>query len=153
MVKGKAMFSAGIIAAAAISAAWADSPGRHPGYLHALSDLRAARWFLTHQPGDARVNENEKKALGEVDLAIGEINKASIDDGKPLSDHPNVDVSEEGSRLLRALETLHKAQDDIRGEEESPEVKGLRARANHHIDLAIQFANGAHDDWVRDKKK
>jgi hypothetical protein len=152
MVKGKALFL-GITAAALVSTAWAASPGRHPGYLQALSDLRAARGFLAQQPGDAQVSENEKRAISEVDAAIGEINKASIDDGKPLSDHPSVDVSEKGSRLLRSLETLHKAQDDIRGEVESPDVKGLRARANQHIGLAIQYANGAHDDWMRENKK
>ena len=30
-------------------------PGKHPAYLHALTDLRTARWLLNHQPGDARV--------------------------------------------------------------------------------------------------
>ena len=32
-------------------AALADMPGKHPGYLHALSDLRAARWFLWRPGG------------------------------------------------------------------------------------------------------
>ena len=40
-------------------AAHADTPGDHPGYLHALSDLRAARWNLEHRPGDPLVGGGE----------------------------------------------------------------------------------------------
>ncbi|MEH2129414.1 MAG: hypothetical protein V7K86_01855, partial [Nostoc sp.] len=35
--------------------AYADLPGKHPYYLHALTDLRTARWLLEHRPGDAAV--------------------------------------------------------------------------------------------------
>ena len=44
-------------------------PGKHPGYLHALSDLRAARWFLFHQPGDAKVYADEDVAITETRVA------------------------------------------------------------------------------------
>jgi len=27
-------------------------PNNHPAYLHALEDLRAARWMIEHRPGD-----------------------------------------------------------------------------------------------------
>ena len=37
----------------------ADLPGKHPYYLHALSDLRSARWMLQHRAGDAAVSANE----------------------------------------------------------------------------------------------
>src|ERR1700743_3921644 len=69
-------------------AANADMPGKHPAYLHALSDLRAARWMLEHRPGDAAVSAQEDVAITEIDKAIGEIKKASIDDGKNLEDQP-----------------------------------------------------------------
>src|SRR5580658_7414271 len=46
-------------------------PGKHPGYLHSLSDLRAARWFLYHQPGDPGVTGDEDVAISEIDAAIG----------------------------------------------------------------------------------
>ena len=70
----------------------ADLPGKHPFYLHALSDLRAARWMLEHRPGDAAVSGNEDVAIAEIDAAIREIKHAAIDDGKNVNDHPNVDV-------------------------------------------------------------
>ena len=128
-------------------------PGRHPAYLHALSDLRAARWFLYHQPGDPKVYADEDVGITEIDAAINEIRRASIDDGKDINDHPAVDVNEHGSRLLRSIETLKKAQADIRGEEDNPEVHELRHRALEHIERATRAAERAHAEWLKDMKK
>jgi len=124
-------------------------PGKHPGYLHSLSDLRAARWFLYHQPGDSAVAGDEDVAIVEIDHAVGEIKKASIDDGKDLNDHPSVDVREHGSRLLKAIETLKKARADISGEEDNPDVRELRHRSLEHIDHAIKAAEHAHEAWLQ----
>jgi hypothetical protein len=128
-------------------------PGAHPGYLHSLSDLRAARWFLYHQPGDPKVYADEDVAISEIDATIADIKKASIDDHKDLNDHPNVDVKEHGSRLLKSIETLKKAHADIDKEEDNPEAKGLRHRALEHIDRAIHAAEKAHAAWLKDPKK
>jgi hypothetical protein len=126
-------------------------PGKHPGYLHALSDLRAARWFLYHQPGDSRVSGDEDVGITEIDAAINEIKRASIDDGKDLNDHPAVDIKEHGSRLLKSIETLRKAHADIQGEEDNPQVHELRHRALEHIDKAIHAADHAHSEWLKEK--
>ncbi len=126
-------------------------PGKHPGYLHSLSDLRAARWFLYHQPGDSSVAGDEDIAITEIDKTIGEIKKASIDDGKDLNDHPQVDVKEHGSRLLKSIEALKKAHADIDGEEDNPDVRELRHRALEHLDHAIKAAEHAHDAWLHEK--
>jgi hypothetical protein len=123
-------------------------PGKHPGYLHSLTDLRAARWFLSHQPGDSAVAGDEDVAVTEIDHAIGEIKKASIDDGKDLNDHPGVDIREHGSRLLKAIETLKKARADIGGEEDNQDVRELRHRSLEHIDHAIKAAEHAHEAWL-----
>ncbi len=128
-------------------------PGKHPGYLHALTDLRTARWFLYHQPGDSVVSGDEDVAITEIDAAIGEIKRAGIDDGKDLNDHPKVDVKEHGSRLLKSIETLNKAKADISGEEDNPEVRELRHRALEHIDRAIRAADKAHTRWVEDMNR
>jgi hypothetical protein len=128
-------------------------PGKHPGYLHALSDLRAARWLLNHQPGDAKVYSGEDVAIQEVDAAMAEIKKASIDDGKNLNDHPAIDVKEHGSRLLRAAETLHRAHSDIDGEEDNPEVREVRHHALEHIQKAIDATNHAHAEWLKEVRK
>jgi len=128
-------------------------PGKHPGYLHALTDLRTARWLLYHQAGDRKVYSDEDVAIQEIDAAIGEIKRASIDDGKDLNDHPNVDVKEHGSRLLRSIETLKKAHHDIDQEEDNPDVRELRHRASEHIEHATQAAERAHDAWLKDMGK
>jgi len=128
-------------------------PGKHPGYLHALTDLRTARWFLNHQAGDSKVYAGEDVAITEIDAAIAEIKKSSIDDCKDLNDHPSVDVKEHGSRLLRAMETIQRAHDDISGEEDNPEVRDLRHRALEHIQKAHDAANRAHAEWLKDMGK
>jgi hypothetical protein len=136
----------GLLAAMSV-AANADLPGKHPYYLHALSDLRAARWMLEHRPGDAAVSAQEDKAIIEIDAAIGEIKHAAIDDGKDLHDHPRVDApNDRPGRLHKALELLRKVHSDVAREEDDPMVKGLRNRAVGHIDGAIHATETAVHD-------
>ena len=116
----------------------ADLPGRHPAYIHALSDLRASRWLLEHRPGDAAVSANEDMAVAEIDRAIHEIRNAAIDDGKDIHDHMGVDaVADRPGRLHQALDLLRRVHSDVAREEDDPMTRGLRDRAVHHIDEAI----------------
>ena len=125
-------------------AANADLPGKHPAYLHALTDLRTARWMLEHRPGDVGVSAHEDVAIVEIDAAIGEIKHAAIDDGKNIHDHPQVDVpTNRPGRLHKALELLHKVHSDVAREEDDPMTRGLRNRAVGHIDAAIHATDGA----------
>ncbi len=122
----------------------ADLPGKHPAYLHALSDLRTARWMLEHRPGSAAVSGDEGLAIGEIDAAIHEIKHAAIDDGKNLNDHPNVDVpGDQPGHLHKALELLRKVHSDVAREEDDPATRGLRDRAVGHIDGAIHATERA----------
>jgi hypothetical protein len=135
------------LAAALASAAHADLPGKHPAYLHALTDLRAARWMLEHRPGDAAVSGREDEATTEIDAAIGEIKRAAIDDGKDIHDHPGVDApTDRPGRLHKALELLRKTHDDVAREEDDPAIRGLRNRAVGHIDHAIHATERAIHD-------
>ena len=125
----------------------ADLPGKHPYYLHSLSDLRAARWMLEHRPGDAAVSAHEDTAIAEIDAAIGEIKRAAIDDGKNVNDHSNVDVpADRPGHLHKALELLRKVHSDVAREEDDPATKGLRDRAVGHIDAAIRATERAIKD-------
>jgi hypothetical protein len=128
-------------------------PGSHPFYQHALTDLRTARWLLSHQPGDRGVYAGEDVAIEEIDAAINEIKRASSDDGKDINVRPDIDVKERGSRLLRAIETLNKAHADIDREEDNAEVRDLRHRALGHIDRATRAADQAHAEWLMDRGK
>ena len=143
MAIGKKLLLGGLLAVVSL-AANADLPGKHPYYLHALSDLRAARWMLEHRPGDAAVSGKEDVAITEIDAAIGEIKRAAIDDGKDLHDHPAIDApTDRPGRLHKALELLRKVHSDVAREEDDPMAKGLRNRAVGHIDGAIHATEGA----------
>jgi hypothetical protein len=137
----------GMLLAALPFAASADLPGKHPYYLHALTDLRTARWMLEHRPGDAAVSGQEDVAITEIDGAIGEIKRAAIDDGKDIHDHPKMDVPpDHPGRLHKALELLRKTHNDVAREEDDPMTKGLRNRAVGHIDGAIHATEKAIND-------
>src|ERR1700742_1623904 len=128
-------------------AANADLPGKHPYYLHALSDLRAARWMLEHRPGDAAVSGQEDVAITEIDAAIGEIKRAAIDDGKDLHDPPAIDgPKDRPGRLHKALELLRKVHSDVAREEDDPVTRSRRDRAVGHIDGAIHATERAIGD-------
>lgn len=138
-----ALYSCLFVVALPFSAS-ADLPGKHPAYLHALSDLRAARWMLEHSPGDRAVSSHEDEAINEIDHAIEEFRKAAIDDGKSLHDHPNVDLPKEHSgRLHRAAELLRKVHQDTNQEEDDPSARGLKHRAIGHVDNALDATEHA----------
>ena len=110
----------------------------HPAYLHALSDLRAARWMLEHRPGNWKQTEDEMNAVREIDKAINEIKQASIDDGKDVNWHPQVDERpDHAGRLHAAADYLRKAREDVNREEDNGFARGLKNRALQHINAAI----------------
>jgi hypothetical protein len=110
--------------------------GRHPAYLHALSDLRVARSLL-ERPNGGELKEQEREAIHKIDDAIAEIKRASIDDGKNIADHEPVDPHLPwAGRLRKAQEWLDDARHDCRKEEDNPETRGLQTRVLRHIDEA-----------------
>jgi hypothetical protein len=120
----------------------------HPAYLHALTDLRHARAHLERRGNEPRGKWNERLAIEETDKAIREIKEASIWDGKGLEDHEPVDARMDyPGRLRRALELLHKAEQDCRQEEDSKFARGLQMRALEHIHEAIRFT----EDGIRSR--
>jgi hypothetical protein len=114
-------------------------PQQHPAYLHALSDLRAAKWLIAHRPGNAKVSGDEDVAITRINETIGEIKRAAIDDGKDIDDHPLSDEKlNHRGQLHRADELLRKSRNDIAREEDNPGTRGLRDRAIQHLDEAIR---------------
>ena len=120
-------------------------PAAHPAYLHALSDLRAARGYL-ERPANVVVKWDEKRAVREIDDSIAEIKRAAIDDGKPLEDHPPLDRPTWGGRLARALELVQQARRDAGEEEDKGAIRGLRNRAEKHMAKAEQFIKEGIED-------
>jgi hypothetical protein len=125
-----------VVPAVIFTSAQPQPPREHPAYLHALTDLRHARAHL-QRPGGGELRDQEKHAIHEIDEAISEIKKASIDDGKDINDHPPVDAGLDWrGRLHRALELVNKAHDDVAQEEDNAFAQGLQQRALEHIDKA-----------------
>ncbi|HEY4241105.1 MAG TPA: hypothetical protein VGM88_14885 [Kofleriaceae bacterium] len=107
---------------------------KHPAYLHALADLRAARAQL-QRPAGIVVKWDENAAIREIDASIHEIKQAAIDDGKDVTDHPPLDRPTWGGRLQRSIELLDQARNDISGEEDNPsnQIHKIRMYSLEHI--------------------
>jgi hypothetical protein len=115
-------------------------PAVHPAYLHALTDLRNARFNLARKGGDPTMKWDEAVAIGAIDRAIGDIKQASIDDGKNIDDHAALDAREpRAGRLHKALAALRAALADVNQEEDNAYASGLRARAIRNISEAIRL--------------
>jgi hypothetical protein len=131
-----------LCAVALSSLARAEAPGRHPNYIHALADLRAARAHLERPAsfGPRTAAWDERTAIGEIDAALEEIKRAAIWDGKPLSDHYPIDAALDWrGRTRQALELLRQAEHDVGLPEDNPAVRGMQARALGHIRQSIRF--------------
>jgi hypothetical protein len=138
------LVAAGLSTAFRADAASTSLKGDHPYYLHALSDLRAARWMVEHRPGNWQQTVDEIEAVRRIEAAINEIKRASVDDGKNLEDHPPVDEHpDHPGRLHAALDFLRKARQDIGHDEDNRFAQGLQARAYGHIDGAIDAVKKA----------
>jgi len=141
----KRLVAAAGFAVIASAPTFADTPGRHPAYLHALSDLRDARAHLEHLSSDP-VDHEEEGAIANIDKAIAEIKRASIMDGKDIRDHMPVDAHlARRDRFRRAMELLDKAKGDVAGEEDQPDTRGLQVRVFGHIDDAKRDVRHAID--------
>lgn len=124
----------------------ADTPGRHPAYLHARSDLRAAQWLMRVND-DPDVMHRIHQADAEIDRAIHEMDVAARFDHKDLEDHPHIDTSlDRRGRFRKVMELLQRARADIGREEDDPSAIGWRDAAYRHIDEAMNFVRrAAHD--------
>ena len=119
-------------------------PGPHPAYLHALSDLRAARHYLNDGWAWEPVRHDDNAAIHEIDATINEIKKASIDDGKGLNDPFHIDAHlSPHDRFRKANELLASANNDLSRAEDVPSSRGLRDRAIGHVDKAHQIVDAA----------
>jgi len=137
MTAKSAVCAALLGAAVTASSAHADLPGAHPGLLHALTDVRSARWLVEHRPADQAVTAHEDRALQAMTAAISDLQRAAIDDGKNLDVHPPMDAppSRQG-RLERALNLLDAAHKDVDAAESDAAARTLRPVALKNIDAA-----------------
>ncbi len=124
-------------------------PGRHPGYVHAVQDLRYARALLDRgDRGWGPVAADQQHATAEIDRAIEELRRAAMDDGRNPNERPRIDMRwEPRDRLRRASEALGDARESISREEDNPGAREMRDRAFHHIEEAQRALHHAMDRW------
>jgi hypothetical protein len=129
----------------ATSLAMADEAGRHPHYIHALSDLRAAQWQIDHRrPEDGEVREDEQVSSDEVALAIRSVTDAASRDGKDLGFQPPPDAPMAyGGRLHAAIDLLRAAHNDLAMPEDDPVARGQQHAALLRIDASLHAAQRA----------
>jgi hypothetical protein len=143
------ILGAAILAAATLTLA--DTPGRHPAYLHARTDLRRAE-LLMNWPEQRNVARDLSAAERASHEAIREMDAAALWDRKNLNDRPPLDTYPDRAGRFRAIaQLLHSAKHDIEREEDNPRARAWRDRAIHHIDESMAFVRkAARDDWRDD---
>lgn len=122
----------------------------HPGYLHAMSDLRTAYWLMAHREArDPITNREENRAMTDVRYAYQELKAAAIMDDKNIDDQPPSDTTwyDHRGRLHKSLDLLRDARDQIDREEEDPMARGLKHRALKRIDDAARSTEAAISSW------
>ena len=123
--------------------------GHHPAYLHALTDLHDARWFLAH-PRDGELEERERHAIAEIDRAIDLVQRAAYYDGKNVYEHPREDTYPDArGRLRRVSELLRKAREDVAQNEDNYQVRELQMHAIERIDESIRLSESVMLDRER----
>ena len=128
-----------------LGSADADTPGRHPAYLHALTETRQARWLLERRAGDVAVSVHLAAAIGSIDEAVHELTRAAYRDGKDFAETPPPEIGNfnHPGRLHKAAELLRQARSNVAREEDNPEDQHLQHRALEHLDEALRQTDAA----------
>ncbi len=121
----------------------ADTPGAHPAYLHARTDLRTAQVLLrVHE--EPNVMHRLHEADGEIEAAIREVDRAAVIDRKDMYDHPRPDVNlDRPGRLRKVVELLRSSRSDLARVEDNGHARGWRDAAYRHIDAALEHVHRA----------
>ena len=143
-----AMFGAGLMLAAPLAAqAQPDyGTGRHPHYMHAMSDVSVAYLLVRRHGGDeGPVRHEEERAMVAIQYAFSTLQNAATvvrkdPDYQPPAD--NTDFDHRG-RLHRALDLLHDARDAVDVPEDDHDARPLKARALGQIDAALHATEDA----------
>ena len=123
--------------------AHADTPGRHPAYLRARTDLRTAQ-ALTRIHEEPNVMRNLRAADREIDVAVRQIDRAAVIDHKDIDDHPRADVDlDRAGRFRKMVDLLRSSRTDLSREEDNGAARGWRNAACQHIDAALELVHRA----------
>lgn len=143
------LFGAALLVAAAFvlnGIGSANTPGRHPRYLSARTDLRTAQWYLRVKD-EPNVMEHIRGVDDSCEKAVQYIDRAAYMDQKNLEDHPNIDQNlERKGRFEKVMALLQRAHSDVTQPEDDQRAMEARTQAIHYIDAAMdQLKRASHD--------
>jgi hypothetical protein len=122
---------------------------RHPDYRRALSDLRLARHLL-NQPATFRVIDDQRRAVGRIDNAIRDIERAAVRDHQNLAWRQPNDVPRiPADRFRQARVAVESALRDIQQWEANPNAAGWQGRAVQDLNEAMRAIDFAIQDRRR----
>jgi hypothetical protein len=128
-------------------AATAQPSADHPGFFHALQNLRYARAHL-QRPDGGQLQVQETRAIQAIEAAVVDIKMASSNDGKTLprdeDKYLNTNVLVDAqldwpNRLRRAIELVNKAHSYVvqeQGDSSNEGFQRARRQALEEIDKA-----------------
>jgi hypothetical protein len=136
-----------VLVVSAAFTATAQPPADHPGFLHALQDLRYARAHL-QRPDGGQPQVQEMRAIQAISAAIGNIRQVSSNDAKTLPRDEDKYLSSKvlvdaqldwPNRLRRAIELVNKAHSYVvqdQGDSSDEGFQRVRRQALEDIDNA-----------------
>ncbi len=131
-----------LILAGGPTSIYAQTPGQHPEYLHAIRDLREARGLLqTNFTVPAHI-QAASSLTREIDAAIRDLKNASHIDEKNLQAVPPAKDMPPVGRFHKIKDLLMSARDDAKGTESDPAAISSRNGGLTHINEAISIVNG-----------
>lgn len=124
----------------------ADAQPRHPDYRRALADLRLARHLL-NAPGEYRVVEDQRRAVGRINTAVRDIEQAGTRDRQNLAWRGPADVPRiRADRFRQARAAVVSALRDIETWEANRNAAAWQGRAVRDLNEALQFLDLAIQD-------
>ena len=129
----------------------ADTPGPHPFYLHARTDLRVAERMLNVRD-EPNVMNDLRAAAVRVNQAISLLDQAAVIDRKDVDDSPRVDTYPDRAGRFRAIfQMLEGAKRDLNQAEANLSAIGWRNAAIAKVNEAEALVKkAARDDWRDD---
>ena len=107
----------------------ADTPGPHPFYLHARTNLRVAERMM-NVPDEPNVMQDLRAAADRVRQAIRLVDEAAVIDRKDVDDSPRVDIfPDRGGRFRAIFQMLEAAKRDLSQTEANLSAVGWRNAA------------------------
>jgi len=120
-----------------------DAHSDHPHYRQALADLRMARAYVRGDNAD-NLGDDQRSAMDKISHAIGEIRRASIDDGRATDYRPDIDTSlDRRARMQKAIDLISSARRALGFSEDDRAGLGWRKNAQNDLADALNSARRA----------